>query len=523
MDLHKHLGVLAIAVALAACSSEDSGKSGTIGGPGTNGWTPNSFLPSVSFKNQCAAPRTGTDANGRPFPDTQGTMLSENNWLRSWTNELYLWYREVEDHDPSAFTSAQYFRLLKTFQTTPAGTAKDRYHFTAPTAEWQSYSQTGAQIGYGATFLTVSGAPPREVVVLLVEPGSPAAAAGLTRGDRIVNVDNVDVANGGNVTVLQAGLFPSREDETHNFGIRDASGTVRTVSLRSQRVDTTPVHTVSVLPTDSGNVGYILFNSHIASAEDGLIDAFAALSTENIQDLVLDLRYNGGGYIAIASQAAYMIAGNARTVGQDFERTVWNDRHTATNPVTGRPLAPMPFFDTTVGLSRPLGTPLPTLNLNRVYVLTSEDTCSASEAIMNGLRGVDVEVIQVGTTTCGKPYGFYDFDNCGTTYFSVQFQGVNAKGFGDYTDGFTPENAPSSTPGVRIPGCTAADDYEHALGDPEEGMLGVALAHRASGTCPPAATATLASKTSRTTGSRGKTVRPPYTEIRKMRIEDLAR
>ena len=60
-------------------------------------------------------------------------------------------------------------------------------------------------------------------------------------------------------------------------------------------------------------------------------------------------------------------------------------------------------------------------------VLTGPDTCSASESVINGLRGVDVEVNLIGGPTCGKPYGFYPQDNCGTTYFAIQFQGVNAR------------------------------------------------------------------------------------------------
>ena len=68
---------------------------------------------------------------------------------------------------------------------------------------------------------------------------------------------------------------------------------------------------------------------------------------------------------------------------------------------------------------------MPTLNLTRVYVLTTADTCSASESIINGLKGAGVTVNQIGVTTCGKPYGFYPQDNCGTTYFSIEFRGVN--------------------------------------------------------------------------------------------------
>ena len=89
-------------------------------------------------------------------------------------------------------------------------------------------------------------------------------------------------------------------------------------------------------------------------------------------------------------------------------------------------------------------------------------------------------MIQVGSTTCGKPYGFYPTDNCGTTYFSIQFRGVNAKQFGDYPDGFSPANTVGAA-GVSVPGCSVADDFAHALGDTAEGRLAAALNYRATG------------------------------------------
>jgi hypothetical protein len=95
---------------------------------------------------------------------------------------------------------------------------------------------------------------------------------------------------------------------------------------------------------------------------------------------------------------------------------------------------------------------------------------------------VDVAVYAFGQTTCGKPYGFYPQDNCGTTYFSIEFKGVNQKGFGDYPDGFIPGGAGDT----GLPGCTVADDFNHALGDPAEAQLAAALAFRASNnvSCP---------------------------------------
>src|SRR5450432_1092024 len=146
-------------------------------------------------------------------------------------------------------------------------------------------------------------------------------------------------------------------------------------------------------------------------------------------------------------------------------------------------LGSLGFHATKQGFSVAAGQALPTLNLSRVFVFTTGSTCSASESIINSLQGVNVQVIQIGSTTCGKPYGFYPPDNCGVTYFSIQFQGVNAKNFGSYPDGFTPANT-LATEGVLVPGCSVADDFTHDLGNPAEGLLASALGYRATSVCP---------------------------------------
>jgi hypothetical protein len=184
-----------------------------------------------------------------------------------------------------------------------------------------------------------------------------------------------------------------------------------------------------------------------------------------------------------------MIAGPTQTKNKTFELLTFNDKHKSTDPVTGAAITPTPFQATAVGLSAASGTALPYLSLPRVFVLTGPDTCSASESVMNSLRGAGVEVIQIGSATCGKPYGFYPQDNCNTTYFSIEFKGVNAAGFGDYSDGFAPINSTAAAtlaPNAVLPGCSIADDFSHALGDPAEARLAAALQYRAGGTCPAA-------------------------------------
>jgi len=523
---------LAVAVAcgaLSACGGGGGGSSASAAPapappppPPSSGWMSGVFMPSAGFAAECAVPRSGTDpATAQPFPDVAGSVLRENNWLRSWSNELYLWYDEILDRDPGLYSTSDYFGLLKTAQRTPSGALKDQFHFTIPSAEWHALSQSGVSVGYGVEWALLAAVPPREAVVLYTQPNSPAADDNLTRGSRLVSVDGRDFVNDNTqqgVDIINAALFPAQAGETHTFVVEEL-GATRTITLEADEVTSAPVLDVGTLDTPTGRVGYLLFNDHIATAEQALIDAVTALEQENIDDLVLDVRYNGGGFLVIASQLAYMIAGPGPTGGRVFEAMRFNDKHATTNPVTGQPLAPLPFVDTTVGLSAAANPPqpLPTLDLARVFVLTGPDTCSASESIINGLRGAGVEVVQIGSTTCGKPYGFYPQDNCGTTYFSIQFQGVNDDGFGDYADGFAPANTPGTT-GTTVPGCAVVDDYARALGDPAEARFATALAYRDQGAaaCPaPTFGAFGASKPGTASApAEGRMLRSPWRENR---------
>lgn len=506
------LALAASIAALAACGGGGGGSSPAVAvapdpepEPAPDQWQPGVFEPASNFKDMCASPRVGA-----AFPDTQGTTTDENNWLRSWSNDLYLWYDEIEDRDPALYTTPDYFDLLKTFATTPTGAPRDRFHFTYPTEEWEALSQSGEQPGYGAVFILVAPAPPREVVVAYTEPASPAQAAGLVRGTRILEIDGVSVVDGSDVDTLNAGLYPAAAGEAHVFVVQDpGSATSREVNLTSAIVTEDPVQAVSVVDTATGPVGYLHFTSHIATSEQQLIDAVELLRNAGVTDLILDVRYNSGGFLDIANELAYMIAGGGAASGRVFAELKFNDKHQTINPVTGAVLEPVYFHTTTQGFSAEAGDPLPTLNLNRLYVLTTKDTCSASESIVNGLRGIDLDVVQIGSATCGKPYGFYATDNCGTTYFSIQFKVVNAKGFGDYPDGFVPEDgAPAGA--LTLPGCSVDDDYDNPLGDPAEALLATALEHRAGLGCPVGASeANTAARRLTGKGSGGEPLTPP--------------
>jgi C-terminal processing protease CtpA/Prc len=435
------------------------------------------------------------DALGNPFDDQAGTLSDELFWLRSWSDETYLWYNEIVDQNPNSFSDKlAYFDELKTNAVTPTGAPQDRFHFTYDSAEWLQISTSGSSSGYGAEFVLLASAPPRDIRIAYVEPSSPAGQAGLTRGTKILSIDGEDAIFGNNVSVLNAGLFPENAGEDHTFEVEALDGTRSTVTLTSATVTEDPVNAVSVIEQNGRKYGYVHFTTFSPrTAEESLFDAFDQLQAANIDDIVLDLRYNGGGLLAIASQLSYMIAGPSRTNGVNFETLQFNDKANGINPVTGEPISPTPFYTTGVGFTVPSTRQAPTVDKPRVFVLTTGRSCSASEAVMNGLRGIDVEVIQIGTSTCGKPYGFYPTENCGTTYFTIQFRGVNNKNFGDYADGFAPGRAVGNL-GDVMPGCTVGDDFNNLLGDPAEAMLSAAITYAETGSCPGAPSAVVSSK-----------------------------
>ncbi|HUR89268.1 MAG TPA: S41 family peptidase [Ramlibacter sp.] len=394
------------------------------------------------------------------IPDQQQHVLG-------FMQDEYYWYSQMPAPNTAAATMDAYFQSLL-FRPT------DRFSFSESTQAYQQLFDEGTFTGYGYT-LTLTDAANMVLRVRIVEPNGPAMAAGMRRGDTIVSIDGFTPAQivAGSVTSV------GTEGVPRTIVVRDTAGSTKTLQMVSATFPLKPVRDVAVLNgTRNGQpvkVGYLDYTQFVSYSRNDLVAAVSSFAAQGASELVLDMRYNGGGDIDTSRDLASLIAG-ARLAGQVYASLRFNSKNQSQNQdyLFEAPAASM-------------GT------LPRIVIIASANTASASELVINGLKPF-MDVVLVGSTTYGKPYGFVPYSYCGTTYNAVNFEVVNSAGVGGYTTGFTPT-------------CAAADDLEHELGDPNEGELKTALGYIATGSCPQSAqSASLVSKPARVLGDM---TRPP--------------
>ena len=391
-----------------------------------------------------------------------GDLTDEKKWIKAYMSERYLWYKDIpkvneKDSRYNVLTDGvldvwssllNYFDDSKTPLKTARGTLVDKFSFIIDSDSWNNYVGSNLR-GYGFMLKTSTQGSQKVLSVAYVFPNTPAKNAGLARGDQIIGIDGASVNDTGieAANIFNEGLRPTKV-APHQFQILRA-GQVLNLTMQAEVISLQQVEH-KVLNVASQKIGYLLFNSHVPSAETYLIQAMADFKQQGISNLVVDLRYNGGGYLAIANALAYSVAGRTQAQGKVFEWIQFSDKRRSENYA---------FNFRSRGLNNQ---EYPSLGVSKIYVLVTGGTCSASESFINGLRGIDVQVELIGGTTCGKPYGFYPQENCGITYAAMEMETVNAKLEGGFSDGMTPQ-------------CTVLDDLSRPLGDVSEGMLSVAI------------------------------------------------
>jgi carboxyl-terminal processing protease len=385
------------------------------------------------------------------------TVADQNDFLSRYFDDWYFWYALSPHPNPAAYTSvAGYFDALL-YTGGDASFPADRWSYSEPTVSFNRFYGDGESEGYGFSVngLEVSGMPTQPLYVRHVEPQSDAAAQGIQRGDRVLRMNGVDVAE-----LIARDDFSLLTPPNPNASLLlrlSRNGVERDLTVTSRVYRLTPIRDAAVLMTPFGRkLGYVVVKDMISQALAPLDTAFASFRAQGVTELVLDLRYNGGGLVSVAGALA-SYAGGAGAAGQAFASLLYNDKRAAAYNQTFRFANPAPAA---------------ALGLTRVYVLTGRRTCSASEQVINGLRGTGIDVVAIGETTCGKPVGFLPQDDgCGTTYSVVNFESVNARYEGRYFDGFDAT-------------CPVAENWSKPLGANDEPLLAAAQLHADTGACP---------------------------------------
>jgi carboxyl-terminal processing protease len=378
-------------------------------------------------------------------PDASGSScstLGQVQTVRATLREWYFWYQQLPDPSPSGFASPDEY--LEAVRYRPLDST---FSYVTLKAESDAFFSDSQFVGFG--FRTTLLAPD-DLRVADVFANSPASRAGMDRGTRFLEVNGRSVADLVASGQLGAVFGPSQVGFTVRVRFRERGGAEHDVTLVKELVTIPTVSVEEIYRVGPRTVGYLVFENFVRPSTDALNATFGRFLEAGVDEVVLDLRYNGGGLINVAQHLGGLLGG-AGTSGQTFVRFVHNDKQSARNSTLTFPQPPN------------------ALGLSRVIVITTRSSASASELVVNALRPF-VPVTVVGDRTYGKPVGQYGFDFCDKTLFPVAFSTVNARDEGDYFSGIPAD-------------CAAPDDVTHALGDVAEGSLAEALEFVRSGRC----------------------------------------
>ncbi len=279
------------------------------------------------------------------------------------------------------------------------------------------------------------------LAVMGVYPNSPAVEGGLARGDIIYKVNGRAITEATLNSDYLSLLYPTQNEVEVTLY---ETGTP-VVALTSTLLDPTPILAHEVWEEGGARIGYLHYMSFDAAYDNDLLNVIKEFNSAGINELILDLRYNGGGHVISANMLSTCIAGQASD-GKVFQYYRYNDTRMAavedTQRETGMVYDPSAkYFYEGFDYNDYYGAPLKNyaLGLSRVYVLTTFSTASASELVINSLRGIGLDVVTIGETSNGKnvgmevaefTYGGYDYEMAPITFqtYNSQLQSINPSG-----------------------------------------------------------------------------------------------
>jgi len=376
---------------------------------------------------------------------TDCSVPSINQWVNRNMLDYYLYADLVPEVNPALFNSPE--ELIRTLRFNEL----DPFSSVQNAASQAEFTETGGAFGFGFRSAFDGQGNLR---VTRVYDDSVFGRAGIARGDIIVSIEGVPIGElSDQLTLELLGDRDNPREATWEI-VKGDTGVVEFIPITIGEFTANTVIFSGTFsnPSFSGRVGYLVFEGFIRTSEQELDNAIASLRDAGITELVLDLRYNGGGLISIANRLASQIAGPS-IAGETLVRYQFNDEYTDVN-----------FDFNAVSAS-------PSLDLDRVLVLTTEQTASASELVINSLQPF-MDVVTFGERTLGKPFISAPKLFCGRSLNAMEAEGVNSVGV--------------TVAGGIAADCFAADDLTRDYGNRSgsiEGMLGSSLDFLLNGTC----------------------------------------
>lgn len=384
--------------------------------------------------------------------------LQINNFIWRGLNEVYLWQADVPNLADGRNLQPNFNQFLRGYSHSedlfedllnkpvskyPNGDAIDRFSWIVEDYTVLEQELSGVTKNNGVDFrLSRVSSGSNDVVgfVRYIIPNSDASTKAIKRGDLFTSVNGVKLT----VSNYQE-LLLNKDSYTLNLADYNGSTYVlngKSVDLTKTVLEENPILISKVIPSGSHKIGYLMYNGFYPGYDEKLNQAFGEFKSQGITDLVLDLRYNGGGSVTSSIRLSSMITGQFDN--QIFAKTQFNTKWM--KDMTADDLESLNYrFVNNID-----GKALNSLNLSTVYIITTASTASASELVVNGLTPY-INVVQIGETTTGKNVGSYTIYDSETLFtkkginpnhkYAMQplvFKISNSAGFGDYTQGLQP-------------------------------------------------------------------------------------